>query len=78
MLLNDPELETYLDFCRVKLMLYHPFTDWADLLSVDGHTYKLYIDAFRAYHHLHTHPQDFYTDPEAECSDSDNESDEDT
>jgi hypothetical protein len=26
---------------------------------------------------LHTHPQDFYTDPEAKCSDSDDESKED-
>ena len=25
--LNDPELETYSDYCRVKLMLHHPFID---------------------------------------------------
>jgi hypothetical protein len=75
---NDPELETYLDFCQVKLMLHHPFTDWADLLSVNDHVYRSYIDAFQACHRSHTHPQDFYTDPEAECSDSDDESDEDT
>ena len=58
-------------------MLHHPFTDWVDLLLVDGQVYGSYIDAFRAYHHSHTHPQDFYTDLEAECSDSDDESDED-
>ena len=58
-------------------MLHHPFTDWADLLSVDGQAYGSYIDAFRACHCSHMHPRDFYTDPEAECSDLDDESDED-
>ena len=61
-------------------MLYHPFTDWADLLSVDSQIYGSYIDAYQACYCSHTHPQDFYTDPEdpeAEYSDSDNESEED-
>ena len=58
-------------------MLHHPFTGWADLLLVDGQAYGSYIDAFRACHHSHIHPQDFYTDPEAECLDLDDESDED-
>jgi hypothetical protein len=46
-------------------------------LLVNGRIYRSYIDAFQACHYSHSHPQDFYTDPEAECSDSDNESDED-
>jgi hypothetical protein len=25
--LNDPDLQTYSDYCRVKLMLHHPFVD---------------------------------------------------
>ncbi len=58
-------------------MLYHLFVDWKDLVLVDGQIYRLYIDAFQACIQLHAHPQDFYTDPEAECSDSDNESKED-
>jgi ATP-dependent exoDNAse (exonuclease V) alpha subunit len=58
-------------------MLHHPFVDWIDLLSIDGQVYGSYIDAFQACHHSHTHPQDFYTDPEAEFSDSDDESEED-
>jgi hypothetical protein len=58
-------------------MLYHPFTDWADLLLINGQAYKSYIDTFQACNQLHTYPQDFYTDLEAECSDSDNKSDED-
>ena len=58
-------------------MLHHPFTDWADLLLVDGWAYGSYIDAFRICDQLHTHLQDFYIDPEAEYLDSDDESDED-
>jgi hypothetical protein len=25
-----------MDYCRVRLMLYHPFVDYADLLTVDS------------------------------------------
>jgi hypothetical protein len=58
-------------------MLYHLFIDWADLLLVDGQAYGSYIDAFRACHCSHTHPQDFYIDLEAKCLNLDDESDED-
>ena len=34
------------DYCRVKLMLHHPFTDWPDLLPVENETYESYIEAF--------------------------------
>jgi hypothetical protein len=52
-------------------MLYYLFTDWPDLLSVDGQAYGSYINIFQAYKHLYTHPQDFYTTPDADCSDLD-------
>ena len=55
-------------------MLHHPFTDWPDLLSVENETYTSYIEAFRACKQLHTHPEDFYNDPEGEGSDSDADS----
>jgi hypothetical protein len=59
-------------------MLYnHPFTDWVDLLSINGQVYRLYIDAFQAYRYTHMHLQDFYTNLEAEYLDLDNESEED-
>ena len=58
-------------------MLHHPFIDWEGLLSVDGQLYESYIHAFQACTQSHTHPDDFYTDPEAECSDSEDESDDD-
>jgi hypothetical protein len=55
-------------------MLHHPFTEWSDLLFVENETYGSYIEAFRAYKRLHTHPDDFYGDLEGEGSDSDSES----
>ncbi|EXU94545.1 PIF1-like helicase, partial [Metarhizium robertsii] len=77
--LNDPESPGYSDYCRVRLMLHHPFVDWDDLLTVDGRVYGSYIDAFRACRRSHTHPEDFYTDPDPdpESGASDAESDED-
>ena len=74
---NDSESLTYADYCRVKLMLHHPFVEYTDLLTVDGQVYESSIEAFRACRHSHTHPEDFYTDPEAESEASDEESDED-
>jgi hypothetical protein len=49
-------------------MLHHPFVDWADLTSVNGQPFGSYINAFHACKRLHTHPNDFYTDPVAEDS----------
>lgn len=75
---SDPKSETYIDYCRVKLMLHHPFVDWNDLLVVDGQLYGSYIDAFRACSRSHGHLQDFYTDPEADHPDSDDDAAEDS
>ena len=75
---KNPGSATYLDYCRVRLMLHHPFVDWEDLLVVDGHLYGSYIDAFQACSRLHSHPEDFYTDPEKDDDvglDSDSEED---
>jgi hypothetical protein len=60
-------------------MLHHPFVDWEDLLYINGQTYRTYIDAFQACSRLHSHPEDFYTDPDNEDDNtgSDTETDED-
>jgi ATP-dependent DNA helicase PIF1 len=72
---SDPVSLEYNDYCRVKLMLHHPFRQPTDLLSFDGCDYGSYVDAFHACWQLHTHPDDFYTDPVADDdTDSDNES----
>jgi hypothetical protein len=40
----------------------------------ENETYASYIEAFRACKRLHTHPEDFYNDPEGEGPDSDSDS----
>ena len=79
---SDPSSEAYNDYCRVRLMLHHPFTSLTDLFTVDGCAYGSYGDAFSACRRLHTHPDDFYTDPvtdepDADSEDEDSVSDED-
>jgi hypothetical protein len=75
---GDSKSPGYSDYCLVKFMLYHPFTDWSDLLSVENETYRSYSEAFRTCKRMHTHPEDFYDDPEGEGSVSDsNSADED-
>ena len=73
--LNDSSSPTYEDFCRVKLMLHHPFEEWKDLLTIDGHTHDDYPAAFEACSSQHTHPEDFYVDPEGSDDESDDGND---
>jgi hypothetical protein len=68
---SDPVSLEYSDYCCVKLILHHPFQQPTDLLSFDGYDYRSYVDAFRACKQLHTHPDDFYTDPVADDEDTD-------
>ena len=70
---SDPSSQAYDDYCRVRLMLHHPFERLADLLSLDGSDYGSYTDAFRACRRLHAHPDDLYTDPAADGQDTDSE-----
>ena len=67
---SDPNSDTYSDYCRVKLMLHHPFVEWVDLFTVDEQLCGSYIDAFQVCSHSHSHSPDFYNDPEPEPSDS--------
>jgi ATP-dependent DNA helicase PIF1 len=73
---SDPMSRAYEDYCRVRLMLHHPFERVTDLLSFGRCDYGSYTDAFRACTRLHTHPDDFYTDPVANDQDTDSEDDE--
>ncbi len=43
-------------------MLYYLFVDLTDLLSIDGHTYRCFTEAFIACIALYNHLQDFYSD----------------
>ena len=60
---SDPtNTETYIEFCRVKLQLHHPFRDATDILKIDGVVYRTYQAAFDACQLSHDHGDDFYTD----------------
>lgn len=75
---SDPNGSTYEDWCRVKLMLHHPFSDDSDLLSVDDERYTTFAEAYQACSASHRHhPEDFYTDPPEEPEDPDQEEFED-
>ena len=75
---SDPTAPSYPDYCRVKLMLHHPFVVPEDLLTVNGIRYRSFTDAFKVCCTSHNHPSDFYTDPPREGDDeSDDESDQD-
>jgi hypothetical protein len=58
----DLEAAKYNDFCRVKLMLHHPFDHIEELLSVDI-VYSSYREAYTACCQHHSHPEDYYADP---------------
>jgi ATP-dependent DNA helicase PIF1 len=73
---SNPSSTEYDDYCRVRLMLHHPFQQLTDLLSFNGCDYGSYPDAFYACQRLHTHPDDFYTDPATDDQDTDSEDDE--
>lgn len=72
---DEPSAATYADYCRVKLMLHHPFTELSDLLTVDSQLHGSYVEAFQACSELHSHPSDFYVDPKDDDPDDDEESD---
>ena len=45
---NDLASKQYEDYCRVRLMLHHPFKHLTDLLSFNGYNYESYRDAYIA------------------------------
>jgi hypothetical protein len=57
--LNHPDSPAFTDNYRVKLMLHHPFTEYDNLLTVDGTTYDSYTAAFRACKGSHSHSPDY-------------------
>jgi hypothetical protein len=50
-------------------MLYHPFEHFDELLSVERVAYLSYKDAFIACCRYHSHPEDYYVDPEPDDDD---------
>ena len=58
---SDPSSKNYEDFCRVKMMLHHPFTDVQDLAAeVDGKF--SFAAAYEVCKESHTHGPDYLED----------------
>lgn len=59
--------DTYEDYCRVKMMLHHPFTELSDLLKIDGEQYGSFTDAYShcCYYHIgeKAHVEEDFYDP---------------
>src|SRR5438045_6211399 len=63
----DLSLESYENYCRVKLMLHHAFTDVNDLLQVGSFQATTFTAAFRECQRVHIHPElDFLDNPPKE------------
>jgi ATP-dependent DNA helicase PIF1 len=58
-------------------MLHHPFDHVEELLSVDDVVYSSYREAYTACRQHHSHPDDYYTDPEADPDEIQIDDDED-
>jgi Helitron helicase-like domain at N-terminus/PIF1-like helicase len=61
----DPEnKDHYNDYCRVKLMLHHPFRQVDELRTNDqDHEYEDFAGAFEYCYAYHNHPADYYDPP---------------
>jgi hypothetical protein len=60
----NPNKGQFLDYCRCKLMLHHPFREVEELLTIDGVTYDTYTEAYDACFSKHDHSSidDYYDD----------------
>jgi ATP-dependent DNA helicase PIF1 len=59
---SDPAHPEFDDYCRVKMMLHHPFTAVDDLKVVDGEEKDSWAEAFQACQLNHTHHQHDFLD----------------
>jgi PIF1-like helicase len=57
---SDSADDEYEDYCRVKMMLSHPFENVEDLLEVDGLQAETFQEAYELCRDNHTHRDDLY------------------
>ena len=57
---SNPADDEYEDYCRVKMMLSHPFENVEDLLEVDGLQAETFQEAYELCCDNHTHRDDLY------------------
>ena len=73
---SNPTDDDYEDYCRVKMMLSHPFENVEDLLEVDGVQAETFQEAYELCSDNHAHGDDLYDEldvdddePEADADD---------
>jgi hypothetical protein len=57
---SNPDDDEYKDYCRVKMMLSHPFENVEDLLEVDGLQAETFQEAYELCCDNHAHRNDLY------------------
>jgi hypothetical protein len=61
---KSPQAADYVEYCRIKILLHHPFYDMPELqtLKVDGQPVGSWEEAYRRCHDNHQHEDDFLDD----------------
>lgn len=73
----DPAGDEYEDYCRVKMMLSHPFENMEDLLGVDGFQAETFQEAYQICCDNHTHGDDLYDELHVDDDDAGSDGNED-
>ncbi|KAK8912380.1 ATP-dependent DNA helicase pfh1 [Metarhizium anisopliae] len=73
---SNPTDDEYEDYCRVKMMLSHPFEKVEDLLEVDGFQAETFQEAYELCCDNHNHGDDLYDELDVDDDDTEFEADE--
>ncbi|KAF5128325.1 hypothetical protein E5D57_009261 [Metarhizium anisopliae] len=73
---SNPTDDEYEDYCRVKMMLSHPFEKVEDLLEVDGFQAETFQEAYELCCDSHNHADDLYDELDVDDDDTESDADE--
>ncbi|KAF5133825.1 hypothetical protein E5D57_004452 [Metarhizium anisopliae] len=73
---SNPTDDEYEDYCRVKMMLSHPFEKVEDVLEVDGFQAETYQEAYELCCDSHNHVDDLYDELDVDDDDTEFDADE--
>ncbi|KID96258.1 ATP-dependent DNA helicase PIF1, partial [Metarhizium majus ARSEF 297] len=73
---SNPTDDDYEDYCRVKMMLSHPFEKVEDVLEVDGFQAETFQEAYELCCDSHNHVDDLYDELDVDDDDAEFDADE--
>ncbi|KID59396.1 ATP-dependent DNA helicase PIF1, partial [Metarhizium hybridum] len=73
---SNPTDDEYEDYCRVEMMLSHPFEKVEDVLEVDGFQAETYQEAYELCCDSHNHADDLYDELDVDDDDTEFDADE--